>query len=29
MEWLTLRNINPHAYTDQLEVLAGPMSLPK
>ena len=26
LEWLTLRNINPHAYTDQLEVLAGQMS---
>ncbi len=29
LEWLTLRNINPHAYTDQLEVLAGPMSATK
>lgn len=26
LEWLTLRHINPHAYTDQLEVLAGQMS---
>ena len=29
LEWLTLRNINPHAYTDQLEVLAGSMSATK
>ena len=26
LEWLQLRNINPHTYTDQLEVLAGQMS---
>ncbi len=26
LEWLTLRNIDPRAYTDQLEVLAGQMS---
>jgi hypothetical protein len=26
LEWLRLRNINPRAYTDQLEVLAGQMS---
>ena len=26
LQWLTLRNINPQAYTDQLEVLAGQMS---
>lgn len=26
LRWLTLRNIDPHTYTDQLEVLAGPMS---
>jgi hypothetical protein len=26
LQWLRLRNINPHAYTDQLEVLAGQMS---
>ncbi|MHB1793971.1 MAG: hypothetical protein ACYCPO_03300 [Acidobacteriaceae bacterium] len=29
LEWLTLRNINPYAYTDQLEVLAGQMSSTK
>lgn len=29
LEWLTLRNINPRAYTDQLEVLSGPMSATK
>ncbi|MGB8478337.1 MAG: hypothetical protein WCE63_05800 [Acidobacteriaceae bacterium] len=29
LEWLTLRSINPHAYTDQLEVLAGQMSSTK
>ena len=29
LEWLTLRNINPRAYTDQLEVLAGQMSSTK
>jgi hypothetical protein len=29
LEWLTLRNINPHAYTDQLEVLAAQMSATK
>ena len=26
LEWLTLRNINPRSYTDQLEILAGEMS---
>lgn len=26
LQWLTLRNIDPHAYTDQLQVLAGQMS---
>lgn len=26
LEWLTLRNIDASAYTDQLEVLGGPMS---
>jgi hypothetical protein len=26
LEWLRLRNINPHAYTDHLEILAGQMS---
>jgi hypothetical protein len=26
LEWLRLCNINPRAYTDQLEVLAGQMS---
>jgi hypothetical protein len=26
LRWLTLRNIDPQAYTDQLEVLAGQMS---
>ena len=29
LEWLTLRNINPQAYTDQLEVLAGQISSTK
>jgi hypothetical protein len=29
LEWVKLRNINPHAYTDQLEVLAGKLSATK
>lgn len=29
LEWLTLRDINPRAYTDQLEVLAGQLSATK
>jgi hypothetical protein len=29
LEWLTLRDIDPQAYTDQLEVLAGQMSATK